>query len=138
MRKRYYVLIGCFALFLSSATWALYWYNKPHRNVAGLSPAFRIKAADLYSEYRRDEAAADKKFVNKILEVKGTIAGELLTDSTVDIQLSSGDPEAFVSCNFLMRGPGKANFPAKGFPVTIKGRCTGFLQDVNLVDCVIE
>src|SRR5258708_7381938 len=100
MRKRYYVLIACNGLFLSGTAWALYWYNKPHRNVAGQNPSFRINATDLYGEYRHDEAAANQKFTDKVLEIKGTIAGEQIADSTANIQISTSDPDAFVSCNF--------------------------------------
>jgi hypothetical protein len=138
MRKKYYILITCFVLLVSGTAWALYLYNKPHQNVAGLRPAFRIDGADLYSEYRRDEAAANQKFTNKVLEVKGVIAGEQFTDSTVNIQLSTGEPDAVINCNFLVKDPVKPHFPSKGAAVAIKGRCTGFLEDVNLVDCVID
>jgi hypothetical protein len=139
MRKRYYIMMACCVLLLSSGiAWALYWYKKPHRNVAGLKPEFKIEARELYGEYKKNGAIADRKFAGKVVEVKGTIAGEQLTDSTADIQLSTDDAEASVSCNFLVRGSAKFNFPSRGAPVTIKGRCTGYLQDVNLVDCVIE
>jgi hypothetical protein len=125
-------------LLFGGIAWALYLYNKPHANVARLRPEFRLDARDLYGEYRRDEAGANHKFTGKVIEVKGTVSDRQLTDSTASIQLNTGYPEVTVNCSFLVTGHAKINFPPKGSSVTIKGRCTGFLADISLVDCVIE
>jgi hypothetical protein len=138
MRRKYFLLAVCCALVSCGIAWALYLYHKPHGNVGRLSPAFRLIARDLYEEYRRDEAGANRKYTDKVIEVTGTVLERQLTDSTASIQLNTGYPEATVNCGFLVTGHAKINLPSKGSPAIIKGRCAGFLADVNLVDCVIE
>jgi hypothetical protein len=138
MRKRYVILAACLALLSCGITWGLYLYNKPHANVARQSPSFRMDAADLGGEYRRDEAGSNRKFIDKVIEVKGTISDQQQTDSTASIQLDTGDPGSSVNCSFLLTGQAKMNLLPKGSQVTIKGRCAGMLIDVNLVDCVME
>ena len=117
---------------------ALYLYNKPHSDTSAIKPAFSFNAGDLYREYRADETAANKKLVDKVIEVRGMVSDLRQTDSTADVQLDTGDPEGTISCGFLVIGHKQMSLPAKGSSVTIKGRCTGLLADVNLVDCVIE
>lgn len=138
MRKKYFIVVAIGILLSGGFGLALYLYNKPHSDTSAIKPAFSFDARDLYLEYRKDEAAADKKLVNKVIQVKGTVSDLRQTDSTADIQLDAGDPEGTISCGFLVTGHKQMSLPAKGSSVTIKGRCTGFLADVNLVDCVIE
>ena len=117
---------------------ALYLYNKPHSDTSAIKPEFSYNATNLCREYRKNEAMADKKLLDKVIEVMGTVSDTRHTDSTADIQLDTGDPEATINCSFLVTGDKKWSLPGKGSAVTVKGRCTGFLADVNLVDCVVE
>jgi hypothetical protein len=138
MRKKYVVLAVCFTLLSCGVAWAFYLYNKSHGNVGSLHPAFRVDATELYGEYRRDEAVANRKFVDKVIELRGIISNQELTDSTMSVLLDTGDPAAAINCSFLLVGHKKISLPPKGASVTIKGRCAGFLNDVNVVDCVME
>ncbi|HXB09834.1 MAG TPA: hypothetical protein VNW04_22075 [Puia sp.] len=138
MRTKYLLLLAISVVVLSGVVAALYLYNKPHRNVGGLSPALRISATELYGAFRKDESAANRRFGDKVIEVMGTIIVAEITDSTAALQLDTGDPGGTVSCGFTLDKGQKGIFPSKGSAVTIKGRCIGFLQDVNLVDCVLE
>jgi hypothetical protein len=136
--KKYFIATRVGILLSGGLGLALYLYNKPHSDVSAIKPAFSFNAGDLYGEYRADETAANKKLVDKVIEVRGMVSDLRQTDSTADIQLETGDPEGTISCGFLLTGHKQMSLPAKGSSVTIKGRCTGFLADVNLVDCVIE
>ncbi|GGB12647.1 OB-fold protein [Puia dinghuensis] len=138
MRKKY-IMVALLGVLLSAvAGWAFYLYNKPHRNVAGVRAVAEIDAAGLYAAYKQDETGADRKFVGKVIEVKGTIITVQLTDSTANVRLGAAGTDGAVSCDFLVGKGTKPDLPSKGSAVVIKGRCTGFLEDVNLVDCVVE
>ena len=138
MRRKYVIVILFVVLLSAGAGWAFYLYNKPHRNVAGVRAVAEIDAVGLYSVYKQNEASADKKFVGKVIEVKGTIIAVQLTDSTANVRLGTGGADGAVNCDFLVVKGAKPDLPSKGSSVVIKGRCTGFLEDVNLVDCVVE
>ena len=138
MRKKHLLLLAITVVVLSGVSAVLYLYNKPHQNVGGMRPALRISATELYGAFRKDESAANRRLGDKVIEVIGTVIVAEVTDSTASIQLDTGDPGGTVSCGFSLDRRQKASFPSKGSEVTIKGRCIGFLQDVNLVDCVLE
>jgi hypothetical protein len=125
MRKKRTILWGGIVLLiLIGAGWGWYLYDKPHRSAAGITPDLIITADSLYSQYQNDERTADRKFMGKILAVS-------------EIWILSADPKAAggINCQFFA-GTKIDQEPKPGDAVTIKGRCTGFLMDVNLTDCV--
>ena len=135
MRKKVFFSIGI--LMLCLAGYALYWYQKPHTSVAAIAPAATISAADLFAAYTQNEAAANQQFLDKVVLVKGTVDQVLRTDSSLTVVLQSNDIAGGISCNILSKNTATASIKS-GETVSIKGRCTGFLADVMLADCVIE
>ena len=49
-----------------------------------------------------------------------------------------GSADGGVNCSILKKDLDPGDKFNTGDSVTIKGKCTGFLMDVNLVDCVIK
>jgi len=138
MRKKYLIVTGL-AVFLSLfGVWGLYLYNLPHRSVAGLRAFVKIDAAGLCAAYKRNGVDADRQFTGKVLEVRGKVVGVQMTDSTASVRLGESDTASAVNCDFIVVKAATVRVPSKGATVTIKGRCTGFLEDVDLVDCVVE
>jgi len=61
-----------------------------------------------------------------------------LSDTAMNILLKDEQSMGGVNCNMFMH-PNQNKHPiAKGSSIIIKGKCVGYLMDVNLVDCVIE
>lgn len=135
MRKKVFFSIGI--LLLCLAAYAFYLYNKPHMDVSSIAPAFTISAAELYAAYEQNEKGANKKFLDKILLVQGTINDVSKTDSTLTVLLESNNVMGGVSCNIASSKMITINIK-NGEHISIKGRCTGFLADVTLTDCVVE
>jgi hypothetical protein len=138
MRKRYGIIIALGILVFSSAGWALYLYNKPHQNVASIRPSVKMDAVGLCAEYQKDEPGADKRYVGKVVEVSGTVIESQVNAKGASIRIGTAQNDAAVSCEMSVENWVTFHMPSNGMKVKIKGRCTGFLQDVNLVDCVIE
>jgi hypothetical protein len=57
-----------------------------------------------------------------------------LMDSTVNIFLAVGNDMGGINCSFKNNDVPSS---VKGQEIKVKGRCTGFLIDVNLVDVVL-
>jgi len=138
MRRKYAIIVALGIVFVSGTGWSLYLYNKPHRNVAGVAASVQIDAEGLCADYRKDEAGSDKRFVGKVLDVSGTVIEAKLTGNKANIRLGNAASDMAVSCDLSIDGTSSFHVPPNGSKVMIKGRCTGLLQDVNLVDCVIE
>jgi tRNA_anti-like len=135
--RKYLVFTGSILL-AGLVIWGIYFYKMPHKSVAGEKPEVKIEAGELYRQYQKDENGSNKKYLNKVIEIKGTVRDVQKNDTSMNVLV--GDPNAAggVSCSFIFE-PGKnLNIPQTGAVSIIKGKCTGFLMDVILVDCVID
>ena len=112
-----------------------YMWFKPHPKVED-AKGIVVTAPGLAKEYATDEKSADIKYLNKAIEVSGTI-GEVdkNQDGGVMAILQTEDPTGGIQCT--MRE--KTAMVAKGEKVTIKGFCSGNgITGVSLTDCVVK
>ncbi|MFI5152588.1 MAG: hypothetical protein ACHQET_04595 [Chitinophagales bacterium] len=133
MKRKYLIIAVVFWLLLIVV--GIYFYNKPHRNAAAEKTDVHADAVALYSQFQQSEAAANQKFLDKIIEVKGKIADIQESGNNITVLLDAGPVPGGVNCSFT-NAEHNIQLPAKGTLITVKGKCTGFLMDVNLVDCV--
>lgn len=137
LKKKTILWMGILLLLLIGAGWAWHLYNKPHSSAAGQSTDLSIAADSLYRQYQTDERTADRKYMGKVLAVTGKLT-DIQHSGTAEIWILSAQPDGGgVNCQ-LFAGTKPDREPKQGDVVTIKGRCTGFLMDVNLADCVPE
>jgi len=129
--------VGIPLLLLFAFAWAYHLYSKPHQSAAGESADFTIDADSLYQQYQANEHASDQKYLGKVIEVSGKLS-EIQHSGSSEIWILS--PQAGgggINCQ-LFAGTKPDPEPKSGDVVTVKGRCTGFLMDVNLADCVLR
>jgi hypothetical protein len=135
MRKIYFFGIGI--LLFCLAGWGVYRVTKSHGNVADDEAVASISADSLYYQFQKSEPEANIKWVGKVLEIRGIISSVTQTGNSMFINLRVTD-EGGINCSTLKKDlPPDAIFN-KGDSVTIKGSCTGFLMDVNMVDCIVK
>jgi hypothetical protein len=134
-----YVKIALFVVLLiavSGILAAVILYNKKHIDTATARPDFIITATALQKEFEENEPTASARYINKILEVTGTIVTVTPIDSIhLNISLKTGSEMSSVICAFPAIGdPSKLK---TGEKVTLRGECSGFLMDVLLKNCAI-
>lgn len=115
----------------------IYMYNKPHQNMQRAAADFELEAPELFSQFENNEASANEKYLDKVLQVTGTIK-EVGTDESgqVTVTLDAGSSMFGVICKLdELTDHTRTDFKA-GETVTLKGMCTGMLMDVVLVRCV--
>lgn len=111
-----------------------YVWNKPPAKVED-KKSTPVIATDLASAFTTDEAAANKKYLNQVLEVSGIVAESSRNqDGKTVILLESGDPLSGVQCT--MRDDNVAI--GNGSTVKITGFCNGYTMVVLLSDCIIQ
>jgi hypothetical protein len=108
-------------------------YNKGHKETLGTTADFVIAPKDLLSAFDNDETSANKKYLDKIIEVEGVVKAFDSTDSGSSLTLEAGSEMSAIICEFESAAAIK-NI-AVGQKVRIKGFCTGKLMDVVLVRC---
>jgi hypothetical protein len=137
LKKRTILWVGIPLLLFIVVAWAYHLYMKPHQSAAGATADFTLNADSLYQQYRTDEHSADQKYLGKVIEVSGRLA-EIQHSGNSEIWILSPQPGGGgINCQ-LFAGTKIDPEPKTGDAVTVKGRCTGFLMDVNLADCVLH
>ncbi|HEV2355634.1 MAG TPA: hypothetical protein VGR89_15405 [Puia sp.] len=137
LKRRTILWLGLLLPVLAGAGWAYHLYVKPHQSVSGATTDFIISADSLYRQYQADERTANQKYLGKVIEVSGRLA-EIEHSGASEIWILS--PQAGgggINCQ-LFGGTKVDPEPRSGDSITVKGRCTGFLMDVNLADCVLR
>ncbi len=119
-----------------------YWaFNKPHRDISSEKADFQIEAAALFSDFQMDEAAANAKYNDKVVEVSGTIFGVNPSDQGITMILE-GEMEG-VSCMmdslYSAKNSQRILGLASGETIRVKGRCVGLdlIQGVIVDHAVI-
>lgn len=123
---------------LIAGLYGYYQFNREAENL-GSKDADLTDVAGFISEYQKDEIAADAKYLDKVVEVKGKVA-EVKKDESGAVKLSfiSDDPMSTVIAEMDPAVAAEALKLAPNAEVTIKGVCTGSLGDIVCVRSVIK
>lgn len=130
------------ALLLGTAAAAFvgyYLYNKPHADLTAKPADAVLTVAALTDAYMSDEAAADKLYLGKTVEVSGVVGlAETTTDGALVVTLTAEGSMASVGCSFLTENAEAARALTAGQQVRVVGLVDGFLlPDVKLSRCVL-
>ena len=135
-----YLLIALGIIGLLIAVGLFSFYNAPKASVKEKAVDFTLSATELFQEYAENQAVADQKFIDQVMQVSGKIF-EISTDqqgATVFL-LSTSENDAGVLCTFELGEKNKIANKKIGDAITLKGVCTGMLMEVVLNRCrVIE
>lgn len=129
------IFIG-FVLGLLAAGVGYYFYNKPLDSVQSMRTDISIDASGLLIEFENNEAEANGKYLDKVVEVKGTILELKQQESKSTLYLDTNNPMSSIICELEKQID--VSEMKVGDQVTVKGICTGYLMDVVLVRCIIE
>lgn len=106
-----------------------YMFNKPLESTMSMKADYSIEPGVLLAAFEEDEAAANTKYLDKVIEVKGQVQKIEKADDKIAVYLETDN--LMSSIIFQMEEAG-VQFE-KGEEVTLKGICTGYLMDVVLV-----
>ena len=124
-------------LVVSLGIW-LFLNYAPQRSTNNKAADFRLKAEKLYTDFQTEEEVSNKKYIGKIVQLKGVI-GEKLTDKNQApvLILRATNSMAGVMCSLLKDQQTAFDGKSIGDEITIKGKCNGLLMDVVLDEGVI-
>lgn len=137
MRK---ALLAIFVLAILGGGYAYKKYNEGQTDITTVATDLTITAPELLAQYTADEAKANEQYLNKVIEVKGSIAEAPKADEKGIISIMlQGDDTGGVNCE-LSETASKApiNTYQVGQEITIKGKCSGSNGiDVVLSQCAV-
>ncbi len=132
--KKYLYIALAFAIL--AVAYGYYEYNRPVKGIENEKSDIMVEAAALLTEFESDEVNANKKYFDKIVEVSGTVAKVSEVDGKKSIYLNAGSDLSFIICE--LEKVADADNITKGQQTSIKGKCTGYLSDVILVQSVVK
>lgn len=122
MKKKNVILLAL-ALAAAVTAWLLYQYtfNSSHRDISSETASAEVSAQRLQEAFLADETAASGNYLDQVVAVTGTITEledqSLTLDDRVLVGMEASDDSTL--------SPGTA--------VTIKGRCIGFDELLEMV-----
>ncbi len=136
--KKKYILFGFGIIGILLAAYAYYEYNRKAPDLKNKEAVENTTASLLLNDYASNEDSANKKYLGKIIQVKGTIT-EIQNQQDTSITILLGDTlqTGNVSCLMDSKHLEDVRKFTLGNVVNVKGICTGFLMDVELNRCVI-
>jgi hypothetical protein len=131
------LIIGSILILLLAASVYYYVFVYSVQNHRDLNKelAISISATDLSKAFITNEQAANQKYLNKVIEVKGAVLS-MDYDQTHQKTILIGS-EMELSNVFVTLKDSSKGFKI-GDTVRIKAVCSGFLSDVVLIDGVLQ
>jgi len=118
-----------------------YIFNMPRRNISKEKAVYALEAKQLISEFKKDEDSATKKYLDKTILVKGEIKSIRILNNH-GMVFSLEDEMEGVSCSVdsadVVNNALKIAQFVKGSMGSFKGRCSGMLMDIQVINCVPE
>lgn len=108
-----------------------YMYNKPVASLNDAKADVTVTADQLLTDYESNEAAANDKYLGKVVEVSGTVSQVSTEEGKNKVHFETSNPIATVISE-LDEG-NSAEGIAVGTHAKVKGMCSGYLSDVILV-----
>ena len=128
MRKAIYISLIVVILIIGASVY--YIFNKPHRNVVREEPAFSLTSAQFLADYDKDTATANKKYLDKVIQLKGKISDMVIDQhGGVVIVLNDGRSMFGITCTISDNSKEASKKYQKGKEISLKGICTGGTVD---------
>ena len=140
--KTFRIILWIFLIGIVVVSAVVYYvFNMPHRNISKEKAVYTLEAKQLISDFKSDEAVATKKYLDQTIAVKGEIKS-LRTLDNHSMVFSLEDEMEGVSCTVdsadVVKSSLKLSKFIRGSTGTFKGRCSGMLMDIQVINCVPE
>ena len=111
-------------------------YNKPHVDIHKASADLIVMAEEVLQDYESNESKANRKYVDRIIEVEGRITKVSFDNGNSIVTLEGEAGKPGIICQMLPEHNLNVLKNKEQSSVKIKGICTGYLIDVMMVRCV--
>jgi len=119
-----YVIISS-VLFVAAGIIIYLFFTEKFEDTQKQSAAFSISADELLKEFQTNESAANRKYIEKIILVNGTIAETEAVDSAINIKMKDTLTGSYIIFAFQDQHIKDAKQLKEGDNVSIKGSCSG-------------
>ena len=105
---------------------AVYFYyaTRTHEDTAGLNVDYTVEAIQFIKEFENDHKAANKKYAEKIIAVKGIVTATEPADTTMNIKMTDTTTGSYLIFAFQEQHMTEAKKIKPGDDIVIKGSCS--------------
>lgn len=105
----------------------VYWYIATDKfaDTKDREAAFTVNAIDFIKEFEKSDSAANKKYADKIITVRGMVSEIEAADTTVNIKFVDSTSGSYAIFSFQEQHLAEAKTLKVGDTVSIKGSCSG-------------
>ena len=136
MTRKHFLIIGLIlGLIFGYIIWSNFLTTGP--STSRLATDFQLTATELYQAFETDEPKANQKYLNKILEVEGSIVDVMSSDDLKPSISLKTDGFGVVKCSFESTEALEDVNIKNGSNIKIKGECIGYLLDVLITNSII-
>lgn len=139
------VLMIALALLVIAAGAIWYVFSLKFNDTAEERSVYTVSDMELLDAYKKDPQAANARYTEQIITVKGTVAEVEPVDTTVNIKFVDTATGAYIIFAFQQQHLEEAKALKVGDKVAIKGSCSGGAYSeiletvaVNLKRCAVE
>src|SRR6476660_1838348 len=111
MKKKKLLLLGVLLCVLVIAATAFYWYQKPRTSLTNVKADYSLTEKELYDAFQQDEKKANQQYLEKVIEVIGTVDNVQATDSTISLVLAAGEMGG-INCSVRKKNSNEETVPA--------------------------
>lgn len=119
------LLTGGFIVLLVIGGFVWFIFNQKFEDTIKKNTDYTVNAKDFIKEFHDNNSLANKKYVEKIISVKGIVSDKENLDSTVNIKMSDSLSGDYIIYTFQEQHIEEAKKIKIGDDVIIKGSCSG-------------
>jgi hypothetical protein len=112
-------------LFVVGIIGVWYIFTEKFEDTAKQKPDFSVNAMDFIKEFQRSDSVANKKYIEKIISVKGRLSEIENADTTINIKMIDSLTGAYIIFAFQKQNTPNAKSLKVGDSIAIKGSCSG-------------
>lgn len=103
---------------------AWYLFTLKFDDTRSVKADYSVEAMPFIREFEKDNAAANKKYSEKIIAVKGIVSAIEKADTTFNVKMQNDSTGSYISFGFQANDAEKVKNLKAGDAVTIKGSCS--------------
>ena len=120
-----WLLVSLLVLLLAGGGVIWYLFTMKFSDTSELKPDFTVNARDLISDFQKNDSLSNRKYVEKIVLVRGVVTAIEPADTTVNIKMADTLSGAYIIFAFQQQHLTEAKKLKEGDSVAIKGSCSG-------------
>jgi hypothetical protein len=118
--------------------YVLPFFKTSEKNLEKMYSEVSLNSNELVGSFIKNEKESNELYVDKIIEVVGTVKEVSLLNNKYTILLYSEDEKSGIICEIHKSQLEKVKNLMKNQKIKVKGICKGFLKDVILLNCYID